>query len=87
MKIVLGKFPGNSDNKKIVNAYKNTFISEDGKIVIDHLMILSGLFEINYEQSNSQRQSFCEGRRSLMLEIIQMVEHDNSLVNYEGNEK
>ena len=85
MKIVLGKASDNMDNQKLINAYKKLFMSEHGSIVLDHLATLSGLFEVNYEQKNSQRQAFCEGRRSLMLEIIQMTEHDNNLVNYEGN--
>ena len=84
MKLVLGKSANNVDNQRIINAYKKVFISEHGNIVIDHLTTLSGLFEVNYEQANSHRQSFYEGRRSLMLEIMQMIEHDNNLVNYEG---
>ena len=84
MKIQLGKMPNNLDNKTIVNAYKKIFFSHEGRIVLDHMMTLSGLFEVNYEQKNTNRQSFYEGRRSLLLELIQIIEQDDKLVNYEG---
>ena len=84
MKIHLGKSSDNTDNQRIINAYKKLFMSEAGSVVLDHLMTLSGLFEVNYKQENSHRQAFYEGRRALMLEIIQMIEHDAGLVNYEG---
>ena len=64
--------------------YQRTFESKDGKVILEDLANVSGMYRINFVQNNSEHTAFLEGQRALFLYICSQLEEDVS--NIEGRE-
>lgn len=82
------------NRQKLIQAYKNIFMSEDGKTVMKDLLAISHFTVSTYsQQGDMYAMAVREGRRSLMLDIlkrinlsdVKVVELINELKNKEEN--
>lgn len=72
------------DIKRLQKAYKEIFTSKAGKMVLDDLASISGMYRTNFVQNNMYHTSFLEGQRSLFLYICSHLT-DRQNVNIRGN--
>ena len=63
--------------------YLRTFSSKDGKLILEDLANISGMYRTNFTQGNSDYTSFLEGHRALFLHICSQLEDDVN--NIEGD--
>ena len=63
---------------KLVNtAYKRVFSSEDGKVVLEDLMLSAGIISgSSYVPGDPHQTSFNEGRREIVNRIIESINID-----------
>lgn len=53
-----------TSKEKLQKFYRGTFLSNDGKLILEDLANVSGMYRINFVQNDSQYSSFLEGQRS-----------------------
>jgi len=63
--------------------YHKTFCSGDGKIILEDLASMSGMYRSNFIKGASDYTAFLEGHRALFLYICSQLEDDTD--NIEGN--
>lgn len=63
--------------------YTRIFTSNDGKIVLEDLANMSGMYRTNFACNNSDYTRFLEGQRALFLYICSQVEGEK-IDNIEG---
>jgi len=61
---------------KVNSAYKKTFSTVEGKIVLEDLMTSFGCFGTSFAAGDPHQTSFNEGARSAILRIIDTVNVD-----------
>lgn len=64
--------------------YLRTFSTKDGKLILEDLANISGMYRTNFVKDSSDYSSFLEGHRALFLYICSQIE-DNLNNNMEGN--
>ena len=62
-----------SAQKKLIGIYKAVFSGPNGRLVLHDLMVSTGYFRSGYVQGDSHGTSYNEGRRSVILDIIQKL--------------
>ena len=68
------QLPNKSDLTKI---YSRTFGTKDGKVILEDLANISGMYSSNFTPNNSDYISFLEGHRALFLYICAQLEDQN----------
>lgn len=64
--------------------YYRIFSSNDGKMILEDLANVSGMYRTNFMQNNSDYTSFMEGHRALFLYICGQL--NNKVNNIEGDD-
>lgn len=54
--------------------YQRVFKSDDGEMVLEHLKICFGFYQTTYAKGDSHDTAFFEGQRSVVLNILRMLE-------------
>jgi len=72
------------DAEQLHKAYKQLFSGEAGKVILEDLASISGMYRTNFVQGNSRHTSFLEGQRSLFLYICSHIE-EKQINNIEGD--
>jgi hypothetical protein len=76
--------PRIEDREILRKIYSRIFSSNDGKIIIEDLANVSGMYRSNFIQNNNDYTCFLEGQRALFLYICSNLE--NEIENIEGKE-
>jgi len=69
--------------KDLAQIYTSLFSSEYGKIVLEDLAEVSGMYNSNFVLADPLHTAFLEGKRDLCLYICRQVE--NNISNIDGN--
>ena len=64
--------------EKLRSMYKAVFNSPAGRIVLNDMMVNAGFFRSSYQQKDAHGTSYFEGRRSLVLDIINLLSLEKS---------
>ena len=79
MKIMLSKHKKNIKQDVILNCYQKVFNCNEGEIVLHDLVNRSFLLQSNNYSDKDLR--YIEGRRSIVLEIFNLLEFDEEKMN------
>lgn len=71
------------DKADLAKVYARVFSCNDGKIVLEDLANMSGMYRSNFVPNNSDYTSFLEGHRALFLYICGYLEEEQ-IDNIEG---
>ena len=71
------------DNTTLAQVYARVFSSKDGKMILEDLAKVSGMYRTNFVQGNSDYTSFLEGQRALLLYICSRLDEERP-ENIEG---
>lgn len=71
------------DKIELAKIYCRIFGSNDGRIVLEDLATISGMYRTNFVPDNSNYTIFLEGQRALLLYICSQLEQ-NKINNIEG---
>ncbi|WP_375330759.1 hypothetical protein [Candidatus Tisiphia endosymbiont of Oplodontha viridula] len=81
----LSSSPSNLRTKEqLKSIYCKLFSGEDGKIILEDLAQMSGIYRSNFVRQESDYTAFLEGHRSLFLYICSQVSEDDGVDNIEG---
>ena len=69
-------------NNDLAEIYNRIFSTNDGKIVLQDLATVSGMYRSNFTHNSSDYTVFREGQRALFLYICSQLE--NNITNIEG---
>lgn len=72
------------DMEKIRQAYRNAFLSDNGKIVLADIAQRGLLHTVSFMGESPLNTAFNEGKRALALEIIQLL-NPNPILNKAGD--
>ncbi len=67
---------------ELAKIYSRVFTTKDGKIILEDLANMSGMYRSNFIQNNSDYTSFLEGHRALFIYICSQLEEQSA--NIEG---
>nr|WP_253308263.1 hypothetical protein [Rickettsia endosymbiont of Ceutorhynchus assimilis] len=67
----------------LIKIYSRIFTSNDGKMILEDLANMSGMYRSNFIVDNDRHTAYLEGQRSLFLYICSQLE--NNVNNIEGN--
>ena len=56
------------------NNYRRMFLTDDGQIILDHLKQCFGFYQTTYAKGDPYDSAFFEGQRSVVLNILRMME-------------
>ncbi|WP_341754395.1 hypothetical protein [Candidatus Tisiphia endosymbiont of Dioctria rufipes] len=85
MKISINSSSSNVLTKEqLKSIYCKLFSGEDGKIVLEDLAQLSGVYRSNFVRQESDYTAFLEGHRSLFLYICSQASRDDGVNNIDG---
>jgi hypothetical protein len=71
--------------EQLKSIYYKLFNTEDGKIVIEDLAQMSGMYRSNFIRQESYYTAFLEGHRALFLYICSQASRDEEVNNIAGN--
>ena len=78
------QLPQQLTRENLRQIYLRTFSTKDGKLILEDLANISGMYRTNFVKDSSDYSSFLEGHRALFLYICSQLENDlNS--NMKGN--
>ena len=72
--------PKREDLAKI---YARVFTSKDGKMILEDLAQIGGMYRTNFVQNSSHHTAYLEGQKSLLLYICSQLEEEVN--NIEGD--
>ena len=78
------QLPQQLTRENLRQIYLRTFSTKDGKLILEDLANISGMYRTNFVKDSSDYSSFLEGHRALFLYICSQIE-DNLNNNMEGN--
>ncbi|WP_342260367.1 hypothetical protein [Candidatus Tisiphia endosymbiont of Metellina segmentata] len=70
--------------EQLKSIYCKLFSGEDGKIVLEDLAQMSGIYRSNFVRQESNYTAFLEGHRALFLYICSQVSEDDGIDNIDG---
>ena len=70
--------------EQLKSIYLKLFSGEDGKIVLEDLAQMSGIYRSNFVRQESDYTAFLEGHRALFLYICSQVSEDDGIDNIDG---
>ncbi|MDD9335300.1 hypothetical protein [Candidatus Tisiphia endosymbiont of Metellina segmentata] len=70
--------------EQLKSIYLKIFSGEDGKIVLEDLAHMSGVYRSNFIRQESNYTAFNEGMRALFLYICSQASEDDGVDNIEG---
>ena len=70
--------------EQLKSIYLKIFSGEDGKIVLEDLAQISGVYRSNFIRQESDHTAFLEGQRALFLYICSQSSEDDRVNNIEG---
>ncbi|WP_250310985.1 Bbp19 family protein [Rickettsia endosymbiont of Oedothorax gibbosus] len=70
--------------EQLKSIYYKLFSGEDGKIVLEDLAQMSGIYRSNFVRQESDYTAFLEGHRALFLYICSQVSEDDGIDNIDG---
>ncbi len=74
------------DNATLAQVYARVFSAKDGKMILEDVAKVSGMYRTNFVQGNSDYTSFLEGQRALLLYICSRLNEEQPK-NIEGRQK
>lgn len=77
------QLPQQLTRENLRQIYLRTFSTKDGKLILEDLANISGMYRTNFVKDSSDYSSFLEGHRALFLYICSQLE-DNLNNNMEG---
>jgi len=81
----LSSSPSNLRTKEqLKSIYCKLFSGEDGKIILEDLAQMSGIYRSNFVRQESEYTAFLEGHRALFLYICSQASEDDGVDNIEG---
>lgn len=70
-----------SDNAiKMIDMYKTLFASNNGRLILHDLCMKCGMFQSSHTVGDSHSMAFNEGRRSVVIEILDIINKDQSKI-------
>ncbi|WP_375333350.1 hypothetical protein [Candidatus Tisiphia endosymbiont of Xenochironomus xenolabis] len=70
--------------EQLKSIYLKLFSGEDGKIVLEDLAQMSGIYRSNFVRQESDYTAFLEGHRALFLYICSQASEDDGVNNIDG---
>ena len=70
--------------EQLKSIYCKLFSGEDGKIILEDLAQMSGIYRSNFVRQESDYTAFLEGHRALFLYICSQASEDDRVDNIEG---
>ncbi|MDR0774454.1 hypothetical protein [Candidatus Tisiphia endosymbiont of Parasteatoda lunata] len=70
--------------EQLKSIYCKLFNGEDGKIVLEDLAQVSGVYRSNFIRQESDYTAFLEGQRALLLYICSQASRDEGVNNIDG---
>jgi hypothetical protein len=70
--------------EQLKSIYLKLFSGEDGKIVLEDLAQVAGIYRSNFIRQESDYTAFLEGHRALFLYICSQASKDEEVNNIEG---
>ncbi|WP_375332053.1 hypothetical protein [Candidatus Tisiphia endosymbiont of Temnostethus pusillus] len=70
--------------EQLKSIYCKLFSGEDGKIILEDLAQMSGIYRSNFVRQESEYTAFLEGHRALFLYICSQVSEDDGVNNIDG---
>ncbi|MDR0773775.1 MAG: hypothetical protein LBE72_00300 [Rickettsia sp.] len=70
--------------EQLKSIYLQIFSGEDGRIVLEDLAQLSGVYHSNFIRQESNYTAFNEGMRALFLYICSQASRDDGVDNIDG---
>ena len=64
--------------------YKRLFDTDDGKVVLEHLKVCFGFYQTTYAKGDPYDTAFFEGQRSVVLNVLRMMEPQKKLQQQRG---
>tara|TARA_R100000742_G_C4278564_1_gene101569 strand:- start:238 stop:489 length:252 start_codon:yes stop_codon:yes gene_type:complete len=64
--------------------YQRLFKTDDGEMVLEHLKTCFGFYQTTYAKGDSHDTAFFEGQRSVVLNVLRMMEPQKKLQQPEG---
>ena len=64
--------------------YKRLFDTDDGKVVLEHLKVCFGFYQTTYAKGDPYDTAFFEGQRSVVLNVLRMLEPQKKLQQQRG---
>ncbi|WP_341761159.1 hypothetical protein [Candidatus Tisiphia endosymbiont of Thecophora atra] len=81
----LSSSPSNLRTKEqLKSIYCKLFSGEDGKIILEDLAQMSGIYRSNFVRQESEYTAFLEGHRALFLYICSQASEDDGVNNIDG---
>ena len=59
--------------------YRRIFNTDDGKVILEHLKVCFGFYQTTYAKGDPYDTAFFEGQRSVVLNIIRMMQPQEKL--------
>ncbi len=85
MKLSINSPPTNLLTKEqLKSIYCKLFSGEDGKIILEDLAQMSGIYRSNFVRQESDYTAFLEGHRALFLYICSQTSEDDEINNIDG---
>lgn len=69
--------------KDLTEIYSRLFTSNDGKMILEDLANMTGMYRSNFIADNDRHTAYLEGQRALFLYICSQLE--NNINNMEGS--
>ncbi|WP_375318940.1 hypothetical protein [Candidatus Tisiphia endosymbiont of Oplodontha viridula] len=73
--------------EQLKSIYCKLFSGEDGKIILEDLAQMSGVYRSNFVRQESEYTAFLEGHRALFLYICSQASEDDGINNIDGAKK
>ncbi|WP_341747404.1 hypothetical protein [Candidatus Tisiphia endosymbiont of Dascillus cervinus] len=70
--------------EQLKSIYLQIFSGEDGKIILEDLAQMSGIYRSNFVRQESEYTAFLEGHRALFLYICSQASEDDGVDNIDG---
>ena len=70
--------------EQLKSIYCKLFSGEDGKIILEDLAQMSGIYRSNFVRQESEYTAFLEGHRALFLYICSQASEDDGVNNIDG---
>jgi hypothetical protein len=70
--------------EQLKSIYCKLFSGEDGKIILEDLAQMSGIYRSNFVRQESEYTAFLEGHRALFLCICSQASEDDGVNNIDG---
>ncbi|WP_250310798.1 Bbp19 family protein [Rickettsia endosymbiont of Oedothorax gibbosus] len=73
--------------EQLKSIYCKLFSGEDGKIILEDLAQMSGIYRSNFLRQKSEYTAFLEGHRALFLYICSQISKDDGAKNTNESDK